>query len=227
MISVIIPAYNEEKTLEKCFRRIYKVLSEARYDFEIFLEQEGSSDRTPTIMKEISNKYSRVHFLSFPKRRGKGFGIKKCLKRAVGDLIVIIDADLEYPPEKIPEMIEKIEKGEADIVVARRINAERSFMRKTLSLLYRFLLRALFGKNFYDPQSGLKAIRRRVIEEIWPIDSNGFEIDAEILIKSSKKGFSISYIPIKYVHRGNSRVSVVKDSLKMLTSLIKWRLYWT
>ncbi|RLG47347.1 MAG: hypothetical protein DRN92_03370 [Thermoproteota archaeon] len=225
MISVIIPAYNEEKMIEKCFRRVYDVLSSKGYDFEIFLEQEGSCDKTPLIIERIAREYESVHSLSFSDRKGKGFGIKKCLERAKGDIIVVLDADLEYPPEKIPEMVEKIERGEADLVVAQRVDVKRSLVRKILSSLYRLILRALFGKDFPDPQSGLKAIKREVIEEIWPIKSDGFEIDTEILVKASKKGFSISYVPVKYVYRGSSRVNVLRDPFKMLLSLVKWRLY--
>ena len=225
MISVIIPAYNEEKMIEKCFRRVYDVLSSKGYDFEIFLEQEGSCDKTPLIIERIAREYESVHSLSFSERKGKGFGIKKCLERAKGDIIVVLDADLEYPPEKIPEMVEKIERGEADLVVAQRVDVKRSLVRKILSSLYRLILRALFGKDFPDPQSGLKAIKREVIEEIWPIKSDGFEIDTEILVKASKKGFSISYVPVKYVYRGSSRVNVLRDPFKMLLSLVKWRLY--
>ncbi len=225
MISVIIPAYNEEKTVEKCFQRVYEVLSSKGYDFEIFLEQEGSSDRTPQIIERLAREHYAVHSLSFKERKGKGFGIKRCLEKAKGEIIVVLDADLEYPPEKIPEMVEKILRGEADLVVAQRVDVKRSVLRKILSSLYRLVLRVLFGRDFLDPQSGLKAIRREVIKEIWPIKSDGFEIDAEILVKASKKGFSISYVPVKYVYRGSSRVSVWRDPFKMFFSLLKWRLY--
>ncbi|RLG41963.1 MAG: hypothetical protein DRO05_02510 [Thermoproteota archaeon] len=225
MISVVVPAYNEERTIEECFKRIYSVLKDSGYEFEVLLEQDGSSDQTPHIIEELSRKFENVEAISFPERRGKGFGIRKCLERVRGDIIVLIDADLEYPPEKIPEMVEIISNGEADIVVARRVNSRRCFVRSFLSSIYRFILLVLFGKNFHDPQSGLKAVKREVIDEIWPIASDGFEIDAEILIKAHNNGFKISYVPIKYAYRGESKVSVLKDPLKMLSSLIKWRLY--
>lgn len=225
MISVIIPAYNEEKTIERCFQRVYNVLSSKGYEFEIFLEQEGSYDRTPLIIERIAREYDSVHSISFSERKGKGFGIKKCLEKSKGNIIVVLDADLEYPPEKIPEMVEKIMKGGADLVVAQRVDVERSLLRKILSSIYRIILRILFGKDFLDPQSGLKAIRREVIDEIWPIESDGFEIDSEILVKASKRGFSITYVPVKYVYRGSSRVNVLRDPFKMLLSLLKWRLY--
>jgi len=141
------------------------------------------------------------------------------------EILPTVLSHLEYPPERIPEMVEKIRRDEADIVVARRISEKRSFIKKSLSFFYRVILRALFGRNFLDPQSGLKALRREVIEQIWPVESDGFEIDAEILIKASKKGFSIIYVLIEYTHRGTSRVSVIKDPIRMLLSLIKWRLY--
>ena len=225
MISVIVPAYNEEKTIKECFKRIYSVLKNNGHEFEVLLEQDGSSDQTPHIIEELSRKFENVEAIGFLKRRGKGFGIRKCLERARGEIIVLIDADLEYPPEKIPEMVEIISRGEADIVVAKRVNSRRSFVRSFLSSIYRFILLVLFGKNFHDPQSGLKAMRREVIDEIWPIASDGFEIDAEILIKAYNNGFKISYVPVKYTYRRESRVSILKDPLKMLSSLIKWRLH--
>jgi len=223
-----MPAYNEEKYLEECFFRVVKVLKDYGRSFEVILEEDGSTDRTPQIMDRLARDYPMVRVLHFPKRMGKGFGIKKCLKISRGRRIVLIDSDMEYPPERIVDLLNELDR--ADIAIGGRIYADHyktKVLRYLASRIYGLILRTLFGiEKLYDPQSGLKAYRREVIEDVSPLISNGFEIDTEILLKAVKKGYRIGYISIKYRYKGNSKVNIFKDSLKMFISILKWRIKW-
>jgi len=117
-----------------------------------------------------------------------------------------------------------------DIVVGSRSiwinrkNGNTKFFRAFLSRLYVALVGSLFGVNLQDLQSGFKAFRRRVIDAVQPLTSNGFEIDSEILIKALRKGFKVGFIPITYTYKGNSKVNVFRDSSKMFLSVIRWKL---
>lgn len=228
VVSVIMPAYNEEKRLEACFDRVVETLKSYGRSFEIILEEDGSTDKTPEIMDKLAESHSYVKALHFPKRTGKGFGIRKCFEVARGEYIVLIDSDLEYPPEKIPDLLNTIDGN--DIVVGSRSiwinrkNGNTKLLRAYLSRLYSVLVRWLFDVNLQDYQSGFKAFRRRVIEAIQPLTSNGFEIDSEILIKALRRGFNVGFIPITYTYKGNSKVNVLRDSSKMFLSVVRWKL---
>jgi len=226
VVSVIMPAYNEEKHIEACFNRVVETLKEYGQPFEIIMEEDGSTDKTPKIMDKLAEKHPYAKALHFPKRKGKGFGIRKCFEVARGQYIVLIDSDLEYPPEKIPELLEKI-NGNDIVVGTRGIWANRKtgnvkIIRACLSRIYSLIVKRLFGAGLGDYQAGFKVFRRRVIDAIQPLRSNGFEIDSEIIIKALRKGYKIGFIPVPYTYKGNSKVNIFSDPIKMFFSLLKW-----
>ncbi len=230
-VSVIMPAYNEEERIETCFHRVLGSLKKYGQTFEIILEEDGSTDRTPEIIDKLADEYPFVKALHFPRKMGKGFGVRNGLEAAQGGLIVMIDSDVEYPPERIPDLLTSIDGN--DIIVGARStwknvkNGEVRMIRALLSRMYGIIVRALFKVDFNgikDFQSGFKAFRREVIEAIQPITSNGFEIDTEILIKALRKGFRVGVIPITYTYKGNSKVNIVSDPFKMFLSILGWKI---
>lgn len=227
-VSVIMPAYNEEKSIETCFYEVFGALEGYGKPFEIILEEDGSTDRTPLKMDRLAKKHAHTKVLHFPKRMGKGFGIRKSLEVAQGECIVSIDSDGEYPAEKIPELIDMT--NSYDVVVGSRsqwvdkMGGNTRVLRALLSRIYGLLVRRLFGVDLRDYQSGLKAFRRQVINAIQPLKSNGFEIDSEMLLKAERKGFKITSIAITYTSKGSSKVNIVLDSVKMLLALLEWKL---
>jgi len=226
-VSVIMPAYNEEKSIEACFYEVFEALEGYGKPFEIILEEDGSTDRTPSMIDRLAKKHGNTKVLHFAKRMGKGFGIRKCLEVARGECIVFIDSDGEYPAEKIPEFIDVI--NSYDVVVGARSKwvdqkGGNRVLRALLSRTYGLLVRRLLGVDLQDYQSGLKAFRRQVIDAIEPLESSGFEIDSEMLLKAERKGFKITSIAITYSFRGDSKVNIVLDSVKMLLALLDWKL---
>jgi len=226
-VSVIMPAYNEERWVVACFHRVVKALEDCGRPFEIVLEEDGSTDRTPEIICELAERYPFVKALHFPRRMGKGFGVRMGLKVSGGSLIVLLDSDMEYPPEKIPALLDEIDG--ADIVVGGRVdwrNYKTKVWRRLSSIVYILLLKCLFGTDrLLDPQSGFKAFRREVIEAVSPLTSNGFEIDTEILLKALRKGYTVKYLPITYTYKGNSKVDMLRDPPKMLISVLRWKIH--
>ena len=229
-VSVIMPTYNEEDHVEKCFHRVVDAMKSYGQSFEVILEEDGSTDKTPQIFDRLAQEYPFVKALKFHEKMGKGFGIRKCFEEAKGEYVVLIDSDMEYPPEKIPDLLRCINGN--DIVIGSRRNWENvqngrtRTTRAILSLMYVVVVKSLFGVDFReltDFQSGFKAFRRRVIDSIQPITSKGFEIDTEIIIKALRKGYKVGFIPITYTYKGSSKVNVVSDSLNMFISLLKWK----
>ena len=227
-VSVIMPAYNEERYIEECFNRVVNVLKDYGEPFEVILEEDGSTDETPRIIDKLASEHPFVKALHHPKRMGKGFGIKRCLEAAEGEYIVLIDSDMEYPPEKIPELLKGFDQY--DIVIGFRSvweskdEKEKKRTRTLLSRLYLKLIKALFDAELQDIQSGLKAFKREVIEYTKPLYSDGFEIDTEIVIKALKGGYKVGFIPITYTYKGESKVNIFTDPVKMLFSILKWRM---
>jgi glycosyltransferase involved in cell wall biosynthesis len=224
MISIVVPCYNEEKNIEKCYRDITTELIKLGIkDYEIIFEQEGSTDRTLEIMKKLEKLDNKVVALELgEKRRGKGFGLRECFKRARGEVIIMMDADLSISPSIIKRFIQEIKEN--DIVIASRFisggESKRPFFRNLLSFFYNSISRVLLGINIKDAQSGFKAIRKEVVNSI-ELKINGFEIDTELLAKAKKKGFKIKEIPATWIQAKESRVNPVIDSLKMLSGLFK------
>ena len=228
-VSVIMPAYNEEQVIEECFHRVVRTLKRYGKTFEIILEEDGSTDRTPQIIDELADKYHFVKALHFPRRMGKGFGVRMSLNVSKGGLIVLLDSDMEYPPEKIPALLD--EMNGVDIVVGGRTdwrNRKTKVWRLLSSIIYVLLLKFLFGTDgLRDPQSGFKAYKREVMEAVSPLTSNGFEIDTEILLKALKKGYGVKHLPVTYIYKGNSKVDMLRDPLRMLLSVLSWRINGT
>ena len=227
VVSVIMPAYNEEERIEICFKKVFETMQKYGQPFEVILEEDGSTDKTARIMDKIAENHHNVKVLHFPRRIGKGFGIRKCFEAARGDYIVLIDSDMEYPPERIPDLLNGIDGH--DIIVGKRSiwknrNGKKiKLVRALMSRAYSRLIQKVFSVTLDDYQSGFKAFRRRVIKAIQPLKSNGFEIDSEILIKAQRKGFKIGFVPVTYTYKGNSKVNIFHDSIKMFISILKWK----
>lgn len=215
-LSVIIPAYNEEKRIVKTLEEIKKYLKD--FDHEVIVIDDGSTDTTST--------YSQI---SYKKNMGKGYAIKKGVERAIGDLILFVDADNATPIDELSKLL----KIDADIVIGSRyleesnIEKKQSFLRVFIGRLGNFIIRLLVVKNIKDTQCGFKLFKQNIAKELFSeLQTYRFGFDIEILARAQKKGFKIVEVPITWLHNDNSRVRPIRDAVKTLSDLIKiwWRL---
>ena len=219
-----MPAYNEEGYIEECFNRVVRTLERYGRTFEVVLEEDGSTDRTPEIIDRLARQHRFVKALHHPRRIGKGWGIQQGLRAAQGDVIVLIDSDGEYPPEKIPELIDLID-GATIVLGERRSLVRRHPIRVLLSLLYARFVNLFFGVDLPgDIQAGLKVFPSAVIDVMLPLRSNGFEIDSEMILKAFSNGFKVVSVPVGYTYKGRSKVNIVLDSIRILLSLLMWKI---
>ena len=143
-ITIIIPAYNEEETLEKLYDRLSKVLNEiTNYEFEMLFINDGSKDKTKEILKELREKDNRVSYVNFSRNFGKETAMMAGMDYAQGDAVVFIDADLQDPPELIPELIKYWEQGYDDVYAKRRSRKGETFIKKFTSKMYYKILQSL------------------------------------------------------------------------------------
>jgi glycosyltransferase involved in cell wall biosynthesis len=164
-LSVVVPAFNEEESILELIKRLVQTFKENSQTGEIIIVDDGSTDRTGKISEEMSEKYRHVRVIRHRRRMGKTAALHTGFKNASGDIIVIIDADLQYAPEDLPKLLAKIEQG-YDVVNGRRKHRHDSILKKIPSLIYNFVSRISFGLKLYDFNSGFKAFKREVLEDL-------------------------------------------------------------
>lgn len=199
-LSIIIPAFNEEKTIKQVLQRL-RTIKLGRVKKEIIVVDDGSTDKTPEILKNLSN----IKVLTHSANYGKGRSVKDGLEIASGDIFLIQDADLEYNPKDISKIIGPILEGKSEIVYGSRNLGKRTSYSSLLfymgGLFVEFVTNLILGTNITDSITGYKAFSREVYKKISPLRSSGYEIEAEITAKAVKKGFKIFEVPISYKAR--------------------------
>jgi len=224
LLSIVIPAYNEERFLAEVLRRV----RETPYDKEIIVVDDASVDGTRNYLQSLNDRNIRVVF--HEKNAGKGAAVRSGLEIATGDIIIIQDADLEYDPKDYPVLLEPILAGNADVVYGSRFlgGPHRVFyFRHYIGNKIVTLLSNTFSDlNLSDMETGYKAFARRVFEGI-TIESNRFGFEPEITAKVARKGYRVYEVPVSYHGRSYSEGKKItwKDGIKALFTIIKYNLF--
>ncbi|MGI8962817.1 MAG: glycosyltransferase family 2 protein [Bryobacteraceae bacterium] len=200
-LSVVVPAYNEERTLEKVVKKLLQLPSL----HEIIIVDDCSDDTTSEIALSLAAEYPRVMTLRHSKRQGKTGALKTGFSQSTGAIVIVQDADLEYDPDDIPSLIQPILEGHADVVYGSRF-----LIRKAARVLYfyhflanrtlTFLSNLLTNINLTDVETGYKAFRGEIIREMI-ITSQGFGFEIEVTAKVAKLKCAIFEAPISYYGR--------------------------
>lgn len=198
-ISLIMPAYNEEKNIGRAIMRVREILDKCNYDYEIIIVDDGSKDRTKEIAYYYAKKDSRIKVVSYPKNMGKGYALKRGFKVSTGDVIVFMDSDMEIEPSLIPLYIEALRK--ADIAIGSKWHPKSEvntiLIRKFLSKAFNLLVRILVGIKVTDTQVGLKAFKRDVLEKLMKVQFvKRYTFDVELLAIASYLGLRIIELPV-------------------------------
>lgn len=227
-LSILIPAYNERKTLPLVLDKLKPV----KMDKEVVLVDDGSTDGTAGWVRGAvkSGAYPyEIKFFRHEKNVGKGGSLATAIENAEGEICVVQDADLEYDPKYIEKLIEPIAKGECDVVYGSRVLSGES---ETYSLLYlwgnkflSFLNGLFFGLKMTDSYTGYKAFRTDFLKGL-EISSSGFEVEAEISAKISLKKCKFAEIPIVYCSRSRKDGKKInyRDALKGVLKILEIRL---
>lgn len=199
MLSVIVPAYNEEKAIGETLRVLSRYLSENFPDFEIVVVSDGSRDRTLEVAKQFAS--DKIHVFEYHPNRGKGHALKFGFGQTRGELVVFYDTGLNFSPSQIGGFLQALREKEADLVVGSKRHPQSKvnypFKRKVISFLAQTCTRLLFNLNVTDTQVGLKVFRRRVLEEIMPrVLVKRFAFDIELLALAQHYGFKIIEAPV-------------------------------
>ncbi len=236
MISIVIPAHNEEKRIRRMLENYGRFFEEKKKeknitDFEILIVINNTKDKTEEIVKESSKKYREIKYLNF-KQGGKGFaiieGFKDALKRG-NELIGFVDADMSTPPEAFYDLIKKID-GYDGIIADRWDKRSRikkqSLFRRFISRGYNFIVRTLFLLNYSDTQCGAKLFKRRILEKnMNKIISSQWNFDVALLFCLKKESNArIKSIPTIWNDETGSKINLKRTPVLMFVSSIRLRL---
>ena len=221
VLSVVIPAYNEEDGIAEIIDRVLAVrpaLAEAGAGLELLVVDDGSADRTA----EIAASRSEVKLICHPTNRGYGAALKTGFSAASGDLLAFLDADGTYPPEHFPDLCRHAMEG-ADLVVGSRRSGAKSEMpmvRRIGNFLWSNLVTVLSGRRVIDPASGMRVFRREVLERLYPLP-DGLNFTPVMSTRAIHEGVRLVEVPIPYTERlGRSKLNVVRDGMRFLQTII-------
>lgn len=219
-ISVIIPAYKQEKTIEKDLLRIKNVLDQLRHDYEIIVVVDGFLDETFQNAKKI--KYKNIFVTGYKHNHGKGYAIRYGIARSKGNIVGFIDAGMDINPNGLALLLEQFEWEDADIVIGSKRHmqsrVEYPFVRRVISFLSQVWIKVLFGLNVKDTQVGLKFFRRKVLIDVIPrLLVKRFAFDIEMLVVAYYLGYKkILEVPVELNINFNGS-SVSQDLLSAIS----------
>jgi len=200
-ISVIVPSYNEEENIEATVNGILDACANLKCD--VIVVDDGSTDNTASIVEKLSLKNKKVKLVKHRRNLGKTAAIDTGLLHASGDIIVLIDADLQYNFAEIPKLVEPIISGKADVVNGWRVKRADSLSRRFSSKTYNWLVRRLFHVDIKDSNSGLKAFKRSALKSI----TREFRTDFHrfIIPLAAHSGFRIIEVPLTHRRRAHGK----------------------
>ena len=225
-ISLVIPAYNEAAIIENTIKSALSFLGRYCSDYELIISDDGSTDKTKKIAESIVNPHLRVvgHFPN----RGKGSAVREGILAAVGDIVIYTDADLAYGIEAVGELTDKLRSEGTEIAIgSRKLHPEGyedyPFIRLLASRLFSFLT-GLFAGFHYDTQCGLKAFTVKAAKQVFSrCETDGFAFDFEVMMLAKWLKLSVTQLPVKIINHRDSKVAVLRDSIRMFGDIIRIR----
>ena len=227
--SIVIPAYNESSRLRPTLDELLRYVEERQWDVEILVVNDGSRDDTADIVREYAQAHPQILLVENPGNRGKGYSVRNGMLHARGAICLFTDADLSSPISEAPKLFDAIAAG-ADIAIGSRwlradLQTERQpLYRQLFGRIFNLVLRVFLGLNFADTQCGFKAFRREAAQRIFPlqrIERWGF--DPEILFLARRLGFSVKEVPVVWAHSEGTRLSPLRDGLRMFGEVLRIR----
>ena len=220
-VSVVIPVFNEELTIGDIVTRTRSTLEQLKLSHEVLVVDDGSVDRSAEISQA-----SEAHVLREP-HQGKGHALRLGFERAKGDVIVTLDADGSHQPEEIPLVLRYIMENKVDFAIGSRFfntdvkNAKIPKVNRIGNRMFSNLMQFLTGMKITDSQSGFRAIRSSVVKKM-RLNSRGYEVESEMLVKALKMGARVTEIPISFEQRtvGKSKLDPLRDGARILYSII-------
>lgn len=227
LLSIVIPAYNEENRLPDTLTRILEYLARQNFSAEVLVVENGSRDRTLEIARAFAGQNSIVRVLH-SRERGKGLAVRAGMLAAVGTYRFMCDADLSMPVEQIERFLPP-SLPDFDIAIASReahgaVRHNEPAYRHLVGRIYNGVIRLLALPGLQDTQCGFKCFRGTVADEVFRLQTiPGWAFDVEALFIARQKGYRIQEIPIDWYFNSDSKINVLRDSTRMFVDLLRIR----
>jgi dolichyl-phosphate beta-glucosyltransferase len=232
-ISIVIPAYNEERRLPRSLEHIRAYLKKRDCDGEVIVVDDGSTDQTARIVTEWQKQIPTLRLVQNGRNRGKGFSVRHGMLEARARIAIFTDADLSSPIEEADKLLGVMGGGRYDVVIGSRavdrrlITVRQSRFREIAGIIFNKMVQLVTGVRFVDTQCGFKAF---AVDKMKPVFEQqrieGFGFDPEILFLAKLNGLRMVEIPVRWAHDADSRVHMVRDSLRMFRELLQIRWNW-
>jgi dolichyl-phosphate beta-glucosyltransferase len=230
--SVVIPCFNEATRIGQTLRLTLDYLRSASPESELIVINDGSTDATPTIARDVlTTAETETRLLENFPNRGKGAAVRTGLLAAQKPIGLFFDADLSTPLSEIPNVIGPIANEDVDLVFGSRaldrslIGIRQPWRREQAGRVFNLLVRLATGLPFWDTQCGFKAFRLDLCRPILEAARvQGFAFDVELLFLAHRAGLRLKEVPVRWNHAEGSKVDFIHDSLRMLREVIKLRL---
>ena len=230
-LSIVIPAYNEEKRILTTLGKTLEFLQQRSWSYELLAVDDGSADRTVACIEEYAQDHPEVRCVQNGLNRGKGFSVRHGIQEARGKYIGFMDGDYKTDIAGLDDVMPLLEKGRDGVIGDRTLGATefvvaRKAYREWGSKVFRFLLGMLMGlQGFGDTQCGFKFFQVEVVRDLFARQKvDGFMFDVEILMLANKQGYQIDKIPVKWTFDPDSRFNPVTGTIKNFKDLarIRW-----
>lgn len=232
-LSIIIPMYNEASIAETCVRTLAAAMETNGISYEILFSDDGSTDDCAAIVKKTARELvltgGEIRVVRAEKNRGKGHAVRLGMQAAQGDFCIFTDCDLAYGTDVIAAMANRMKASDTDVLIGSRAIAEDGYagytlMRKLASKAYVRLLAASAGFHYTDSQCGIKMFRREAAQKIFSLaETDGWAFDFELLLLADKFGYTIEEYPVTVLNHRESKIHLLRDSIKMAGDVRKIR----
>ena len=227
-LSLIIPAYNEEKRIAKTLRDFSGYMNKRKLDYEIIVVMDGCTDGTPDIVGGFAKKNRRIKLSISNIRRGKGGALLRGFGIAKGDYVAYTDADGSTPPKEIISLLDRM--GDFDGAIGSRwmqesyVAQKQTLMRRIASRGFNVLVRLAFGLNYKDTQCPAKVFKRKVVKDVVKnLEVTNFAIDACMLYVIKRMGYRVKELPIRWVDMPMSTLKISRAVPNMFFTVLKMR----
>lgn len=229
-VTIILPCYNEEGHVIAEVDRITRAMDDSGYSYELLAIDDGSTDGTLARLREAAPRYPNLQVVPMPRNGGSGVVRRIGTQRAQGEIVVWTDADMTYPNERIPELVQVLEKDPmVDQVVGARTSEQGTYkiLRVPAKWLIRKFAERLSGSKIPDLNSGMRAFRREVSLPYLRLLPPGFSCVTTITLAFLSNNHEIQYIPIEYAQRaGKSKFRFVSDAYKYILQILRMVMYF-
>ncbi len=235
ILSIVIPAYNEQSSIECTLDKIIEYFQDTNTTFELIIVDDGSSDNSLEILKKYrALKYknilpNKIILLNNKRNMGKGFSVQRGVLKSKGKFVLFTDADLSTPIEEVGKMLLYLQNGYNITLGSRSLKESKviirqNILRQSMGKIFNKLVRLFLNIKYSDTQCGFKCFDRKAVDMIFPIlKIMDFSFDVEILYLAQKLGLNVIEIPVRWKNVEDSKVNIIKDSIKMLYNLTRIR----